>query len=287
MRNVELGNFALFNEIRDKSQNKDIEINNHKALNVSSETRGVHIAWMFPDVLNMHGGRGDAMALLHFSNLMKLPCTIRRINRLHDEIPFEWADMIFFPSGDLSSMADVCKVLTAQKDKFINFAEKGKVILATGSTGAVLAEKTVFLDGHSFSGLGLLGMGMKQREKVHGDDLWIEVSEGKELLGTQIQLADVILRDEQKPLGKTIYGRGNSGKGQEGARKNNVIFTHLLGPVLAKNPWFTEELLKTAASSAGISVDNYKLDLEDVLLEQSALEDHRTFVQKKMNGEIS
>ena len=96
-----MGSFTLFNEIREESKKSDIEINNHKALEVASGTRGVHILWMYPDVLNMHGGRGDAMALLHFSNLMKLPCTIRKVNMLSDEIPFDWADMILFPSVDL------------------------------------------------------------------------------------------------------------------------------------------------------------------------------------------
>ena len=79
-----MGRFTLFNEIRENSKKSDIEISNHAALGEPYDSRGVHILWMYPDVLNMHGGRGDAMALLHFSNLMKLPCTIRKVNMLSD-----------------------------------------------------------------------------------------------------------------------------------------------------------------------------------------------------------
>lgn len=282
MRNIELGNFTLFNEIRSGSHRDDIEVSNHKALKISSDVRGIHILWMYPDVLSMHGGRGDAMALLHFSNLMKLPCTIRRINKLTDEIPFDWADMILFPSGDLSIMEDLCKALMPKKDDFKKFAKSGKVILAIGSTGAILAEKVSYLEEGSFKGLGLLGMIMKQRKTVFGDDLWISTSDGKELLGTQIQLADVRLRDEQEPFGKVVYGRGNNGKGAEGARRNNVIFTHLLGPVLTKNPVFTQEILKISAEKAGLNPDDYSINDKNIELELAALEDCKTFVQTKM-----
>ena len=281
-----MGSFTLFNEIRDESKKSDIEINNHKALEVASGTRGVHILWMYPDVLNMHGGRGDAMALLHFSNLMKLPCTIRKVNMLSDEIPFDWADMILFPSGDLSSMEDVCKALAPKKSEFEKFSESGKVILAIGSTGALLAEETVMLEGDKVSGLGLLKMSMTQRSTIHGDDLWITLSDGMELLGTQIQRADVRLLDGQKPLGRIVYGRGNHGKKYEGARTKNVIFTHLLGPLLTKNPWFTEELLKLSAEAAGLKADDYSLKEDDIKLELKALDDLKNFVQKKKNGEI-
>ena len=281
-----MGNFELFNQIRAGSRQNDKEIRNHEALGVSTATRGIHILWMFPDVLSMHGGRGDAMALLHFSNLMKLPCTIRRINTLTEEIPFDWADMILLPSGDLSVMGDVCKALMPRKAEFKRFAQSGKVILAIGNTGVVLAEKLVFLDGKVVRGMGILGAQFKQRSKVHGDDLWVRLPNGRELFGTQIQMADVRLRKSQEPFGKTIYGRGNGGKGREGARTDNVIFTHLLGPVLTKNPGFTEELLKLSAEVVGLNPDRYNLPEENITLELQALEDCRTFINKKISAKI-
>ena len=277
-----MGDFKLFNEIRSAAKGSDKEINNHGALGVAPGTRGIRIAWMYPDVLNMHGSRGDAMALMHFSNLMKIPCTIRRVNMLSEPVPFDWADMLFFPSGDISSMEDICKTLAPQRNDFKKYVSEGRIILAIGSTGVILAQSTAYLDGRKVRGLGLLGMKMKQRKTVHGDDLWIKLPDGKELLGTQIQLADVKLTSEQQPLGATIYGRGNLGKGQEGARTGNVIYTHLLGPLLAKNPQFTAELLKTAASIAGMETEGLILKDSDISLENAALEDHKEFITSKV-----
>ena len=45
-------------------------------------------------------------------------------------------------------------------------------------------------------------------------------------------------------FGKVIYGYGNNGGTDEGARYKNVIYTNCIGPVLVKNPWFTEDILK-------------------------------------------
>ncbi|GEM_PF-269315 len=284
--------FSLFQQIRSGSHRDDIEIRNHEALGVSGTTRGVRIVWMYPDVLQMHGGRGDAMALLHFSTLMGLPCTIRKVSALTDPIPFAWADMLLFPPGDLAAMEDICHALRPHEDSFQSFADAGKVILANGSSGAILAEGTKRLDGSRFRGLGLLHMQLRQRVKVYGNDLWIDLDNGLELLGPQIQMADVRLRPGQKPFGTVRYGRGNNEKKDEGARTNNVIFTHVLGPVLVKNPLFTQEILCLAAETAGILTNAEKAGLhtltdEDIRLEQESLADLKTFIQKKIDGVIT
>ena len=278
-----MGNFETFRQIRDAAGAGDSSISNISALGLPADTRGIHILWMYPDILEMHGDRGNIMALLHYSNLMRLPCTIRKCRTLTEEIPFEWADYIHFPSGDLSCMADVSAALLPRKTGFEAFAAGGKVITAIASSGALLAEKTDMLDGSTFPGLGLLGMEMTQRKTVFGDDLWIETDEGMKILGNEIQLAQPHLKDGQAPFGKTVYGRGNTGDGTEGARSGNVIFTHAVGPLFARNPYFAEAILKKCAEIAGVDPASlHQLTREDIALELSALEDFETFIRSKM-----
>lgn len=55
--------------------------------------------------------------------------------------------------------------------------------------------------------------------------------------------------NNNKPLGKVLYGSGNDGKsGYEGVVYKNVIGTYLHGPLLPKNPqladWLIEHALK-------------------------------------------
>ncbi len=48
-----------------------------------------------------------------------------------------------------------------------------------------------------------------------------------------------------RPFGTVIAGAGNNGRdGTEGARRDNVYATYLHGPVLPKNPWLADHLIR-------------------------------------------
>ena len=279
-----MSKFELFTEIRNQVTRRDTEISNLQVLGLDPDAQSVHILWMYPDILNMHGGRGDVMALLHFSNLLRLPCTIHRINQLSEDIPFGQADLIFFQSGDLSCVPDLNRALSRYQEDFCRFAREGKQIIAIGSSGGLLAEKTVFLDGTVSQGLGLLRMKFQQRPTVHGDDLWLDGPDSMEIIASQIQTANVTLQDGQDAFATVRYGRGNCGDGKEGAIRDGVLFTHCLGPVFTRNPRFTEWVLRRCADRAGIPCG--ALDPADVTLELKTMDEVRDFIEKKMRGEI-
>jgi hypothetical protein len=51
----------------------------------------------------------------------------------------------------------------------------------------------------------------------------------------------------ERPLGRVVKGHGNTGaSGFEGVRRANVIGTYLHGPLLPKNAWFADWLIRTA-----------------------------------------
>ena len=54
------------------------------------------------------------------------------------------------------------------------------------------------------------------------------------------------------PLGRVLKGHGNNGAdGYEGVRMRNVIGTYLHGPLLPKNAWFADWLIRTALGLDG------------------------------------
>ena len=276
--------YQLFNDIRENASLEDGVISNVKALGLPAGSKALHILWMYPDVLNVFGSRGDLMALMRVSCAMGIPAEIKRVNTLYDEIDFERADIIYYAAGDLSCMDNIMKRNEELEDEFRKFAQSGRTIIAISSSGAILAEELIRLDGSSVRGLGLLGMKMTERKKVHGDDLWIKTSEGMELIGNQIQLADIELTGNQEPFADVIYGRGNNGGHKEGAMRGNVIFTACLGPVMVRNPWFAAEVLKKAATHAGIVNDANELVLpeEEIAQERMSFEEALRFIKDKM-----
>ena len=259
-------------------------VDNLAALGLSHNHKRIRLLWMYPDTLSLHGGRGDIMALLRFATMARLPLEVRRVENLTDPVPLDDADMLYFCCGDLSCMPDVIKALEPRKADLADFAATGKVIVANGSTGAILSNALQLMDGTVIPGLGLLGMRWTQRETVHGDDLWLDAPDGIQVIGNEIRLADVTLEPGQEPFATVRYGFGNNNTGTEGAMTRNVIYTGCLGPVLVRNPALAMALLKRASAAAEIPTepDQFRLSSRQIPQEEKLLEESKVFIRKKM-----
>lgn len=278
-----MNNFESLSALREAAdRGKNVLSNRAELRGLPDDAEALHILWLYPDVLNLHGGRGDMMALLHVADLMELPVEIMRIDELDEEIPYEWAHMICLNSGEIKCAPEVAAAMSRQREELDGFIERGGVLWAAASSGAVLAREYTRLDGSKAEGLGLLDMSWQERESVWGDDIWFTADDGIQVMGCQIQVADVFLNEGQAPLGEIIYGRGNCGDGREGARSGNVIFTNCLGPMMVKNPRLAEKWLKTAAASAGIECRRQITD-SDVEIEDKSFELIKKFINEKQN----
>src|SRR5207245_3993682 len=64
------------------------------------------------------------------------------------------------------------------------------------------------------------------------------------LVGFENHSGRTVLGPSVRPIGRVLAGGGNNGRdGHEGARYRQVYGTYLHGPVLPKNPWFTDHLI--------------------------------------------
>ena len=279
--------FQALNNLRQTTPGNAKAVSNLSHLDMPDNAERLTIVWMYPDVLTLEGGRGDLMAMFNVACLLGLPIEIVKCRKLTDTVPFSDTGIVFFPPGDLACMADICKALLPQGDRFARYADKGGHVVAIGGSGSLLAKSTQRVDGTAFDGLGLLDMTLTERNEIFGDDLWLTLrGSGREMIATQIQRCDVTLAKGQAPFADTRYGRGNDGGGLEGARSQNVIFTQALGPALARNPLVCADLLLAAAERMGITPAKTELDPEDIAFETEALNDLRTFIKKKIAGEI-
>lgn len=277
-----MSNFEKLVALRETANRKTEILSNVKEINAGADAKCLHILWLYPDILNLHGGRGDIMALMHTANLMELPVEIMRVDDLNAEIPFDWADMICLNSGELKCVPEIIDAISKQREGLDKFIARKGFIWAVASSGAVIAKELETLDGSKIKGLGLLDMTWKERESVWGDDIWFSVDKDLQIMGCQIQVADVFLNEGQAPLGEIIYGRGNCGDGKEGACRDNIIYTNCLGPMMVKNPRLAEKWLQAAASVAGIGV-NKCVKNDDLEIEDKSFELIKKFIDAKVN----
>ena len=246
----------------------------------------INIAWLYPDVLDLHGGRGDLLGLRHGAELLGLDCRISRVDRLEDFPDLDWADILWLGPGEVRCSQVVAQRLGRERQALLDYAAAGRMLVAVASSGAVLARQTTRADGSSFAGLGLLDMDCHEPGPVYGNDLWFALPDGEEIMAVQISLLHTLIAADSptQPLGRVLYGRGNSSDGKaEGAWRDNVIFTNALGPVCVKNPRFSARLLAQAAAAKGLKLEA-ALSPEQTEREDASFELIKRFIQKKQAG---
>ena len=278
-----MSDFDKLNRIREQFNRSTETLTNVSEVTGESGFRRLHILWLYPDVLNIHGGRGDVMAFLHMCDLMDIPVEIRRLDDLKAEADWSWPHIVYMTAGELKCVDKVAAALIRQMDGIKRFIRRGGLLIANGSSGAALAKTVELYDGSIVTGTGLLDMTWKERESVWGDDIWVRTEDGLDVIGNQIQVADVTLGEGQKPFGRIVYGRGNNDDGIEGAVSDGVVYTGVLGPLLTKNPHLTSGLVEAAATLAGVKVGR-KLVPEDIIIEEKSAEYIKDFMKDKMKS---
>lgn len=210
----------------------------------------ITVGWMYPNLLNLHGERGSVQALVSIGKQLGIDVEVRRIEDFDDPIPFDELDLLMFLPGEIASF---CHLIPALQASALNeYLEKGGYVLALGTSGLMFGKTITREDNSVINGLGYLDMTAKERKYVWGDDLHFRLNDtDMELAGSQIQMADV---DAKHPLGTAVYGMGNNNTGAEGARWKNLFYTNCMGPLLVKNPWFGEYILKHILQAKGIEI---------------------------------
>ena len=239
----------------------------------------INIAWLYPDTLNLHGDRGNIMAFERVAAKLGVDVTITRIDAYDQTIDFDNTDIILMNPGEVRAIKRLVDVLAKQRTALKDYVEAGKVFFAVGTTGVALGKGIKYLDGSKTTCLGLLDMVAKEREMIYGNDIQFTMADdaSMEIVGSQIQLVDTKV-DSKNALGNVVYGYGNNNDKTEGARYKNLMFTNALGPVLVKNPWLAEYMLRIAAKNKGETIDAPSPDYK---LEKDSNESIKAFIASK------
>ncbi len=243
----------------------------------------LNITWLYPDLLNLHGDRGNLMAFEKAGKKMGLDVKINRIDTFAQEIDFVNSDIIFLNAGELKTVGSIVENIKKYGNAIYDYVESGKPLIAIGTTGAVLIDSTKRADGSIIPGLGIIHAEAIERKAIYGDDLHFSLLEDAafELMAVQIHLIDFALKNEADALGKLIYGKGNNDNDHtEGGKYKNAIFTNALGPVFVKNPWYTEKIINEALKAKGLEP---VAPIEDAFysVEHNSFQTVKSFIKQK------
>lgn len=207
----------------------------------------VKILHLFNNLMNLYGETGNIKILerrlkaghIAFKTVKAMP---------KDVIDWDF-DFVYIGSGTEKSMLASLKEAQNFTDGFNKLIfEKNAVVLLTGNSMSLFGKKIVKENGEEIEGLSILDI--KTYETYNTPTMQDCVFDCKltnsKIVGF-INRATKIISNE-KPLFKVIKGVGNLPDDKfEGVQKNNLFATHLIGPILAKNPDFLELIVKKLA----------------------------------------
>jgi CobQ-like glutamine amidotransferase family enzyme len=231
----------------------------------AKDTRLVlRIGHLYPQLMSVAADRGNLFAIVK-------RCKWRGIKTAIDQIfvrqtpDFTQYDLILFHGGADREMEVASRDIQAKAASLREAAEAGTVFLAVCAGYQLLGHYYKPFEGPELQGVGILDLyteGGGTRFMTHMA-LECEFPEtGRQVLvGYENHSGRTYLGPRARPLGKVLAGWGNNGKdGHEGAMYNNVFGTYLHGPVLPKNPWFTDLLIRRALERRYGAVDLSPLD---------------------------
>lgn len=238
------------------------------------------IGWLLPDILFLHGERGNILALERMAQSLGLNPEVVRIDGDTQFEPMDFS-VIFCPPGEIVTLNKAIDFLMPYRAKLEEFIKSGRVVLATGTGAYIFGSRIYREDGSIIKGLDITGCEYKERKYVYGDDICFTTGycgNDEECFGVQIRMADAFT-GEKESFGRLIYGFGNNGNDRsEGVILNNSIFTDVLGPMLVLNPWVTKSLVEKAACCSGL--DTHQPDI-DMSLEKKSLMSKKKFARNK------
>jgi len=203
----------------------------------------ITIAYLYPDLLNLYGDKGNLMTLKRRAEAREIDVTVKEY-QLDDIVDFDKTDILYLGGGTDRNQELALEAVSKMKDGITDYAENDGVILAVCGSYEMLGAKLV---SSGAKGLGILDIEAKKgKKRLIGNIITQSETLGFDMVGFENHIGIMDIK-KHTPLGKVIYGNGNSDKKDvEGVIFKNVIGTYIHGPLLPKNPSLADYIIKKA-----------------------------------------
>ncbi len=161
-------------------------------------------------------------------------------------------DLIYIGCMSESTQRRVISALTPYKERIETLIDDGVIFLATGNAGEIFAKKIHYVtEKIEVEGLGIFDLTVKTNLFNRYNGKVLAKYEDKEIVGFRSQFSFLYGDNSNCFFVKCLRGIGINPKSNlEGMRKNNLICTQMLGPILPLNPLFCEYLLNLCDCTA-------------------------------------
>ena len=204
----------------------------------------IRILHLYPQLMNLYGDHGNLTVLKkHLEDLGEKV----RIDRKEPDDVFSLYnyDLIYMGSGTENNQKVALEKLKRQAHLLRSCLENDKVILFTGNAMELMGKRI-----DEEEGLGLIDFTVKTDEKRYTGDVILHNDQIGDVVGF-INKSTLIEGGEENALFTYEFRDSNlTDNDYEGYRLRNLFGTHLIGPVLVKNPSFMDVIVELLAGSS-------------------------------------
>ncbi len=196
----------------------------------------IKIAHLYYDLMNYYGEQGNVLALKTAIEYAGFKANVKTLS-VDDEIDFEKYDIFYMGMGTKRNQEIVRKDILKYKEKIENVINK-KMFIMTGNSYELFGKK---IDDKKC--LGIFNFNSITTDRIVGEQVFKSNIINETIIGFQNRFSSNDIKDDY--LFEVIKGTGNDLESKvEGIHKNNFFGTYLLGPILIRNPYFKDALLK-------------------------------------------
>lgn len=203
----------------------------------------LNILHLCPEIMSLYGEWANLAVLRRHLNAMGVTVTITPVS-CDDTPDFEQADMIYMGAGTERSQKYVLSRLLPHAEALRAAAARGAVVLFTGNAMEALGASIEDAAGTVHKGLALADFTTVETAKRDPEDVIAASTLWNEPLVGFINKCSTTKGITTPLFSSLSLGSGNEAKlGAEGYVCGNLFATHITGPVLVKNPAFTDLII--------------------------------------------
>jgi len=213
----------------------------------------IRVGHLYPDYLNIYADRGNIAVLAERARLRGHELEVRAIG-MRDAVPVGEVDLFYVGGGQDREQVLVAHDLVTKAEPLVEAVEDGAAFLAVCGGYQLLGRSYHGVAGEDIPGIGLLPLHTVAGERRMIGDVLLDCEwAGRSLAGFENHAGRTLLDDGAQALGRVVAGFGNDGvSGYEGCRYRRVYGTYLHGPLLPRNPWFADHVLREALAHRGV-----------------------------------
>lgn len=210
----------------------------------------IKVLHLYYDLLNLYGEQGNILALKRAFKNQNVDIEVDYLS-VQDRIDFKKYDLVYLGSGSTENLLIALEDIKRHKKELKKYIESKKVLLATGNSYLLFGQKINNLDA-----LGIFDYYAASSEKMAQESL-MELYQEKDIIGFQNR--EFIVNNKKNHLFKVKDGICDNLKSEyEGYHEYNFYGTFVIGPLLIRNPHFTNKLVKEIMEKNNLIYHEYE-----------------------------